>query len=63
MFAKLFGVKAPFSSLLLLGLFYQSTPSCLKVMGWGGVGGPCDFRFSQPKVQILSFPLFWGTFI
>ena len=24
--------------LLLLALFYQSTPSCLKVMGWGGGG-------------------------
>ena len=23
--------------LLLLALFYQSTPSCLKVIGWGGV--------------------------
>ena len=21
---------------LLIALFYQSTPSCLKVMGWGG---------------------------
>ena len=27
--------------LLLLALFYQSTPSCLKVIGGvGGVGGP-----------------------
>ena len=25
--------------LLLLALFYQSAPSCLKVMGWGGGGG------------------------
>ena len=33
--------------LLLLALFYQSTPSCLKVRGWGGVvGGPCDFSVS-----------------
>ena len=24
--------------LLLLALFYQSAPSCLKVMGWGGGG-------------------------
>ena len=31
--------------LLLLAPFYQSTPSCLKVMG-GGVGGPCDFSVS-----------------
>ena len=33
--------------LLLLALFYQSTPSCLKVMGGVGVvGGPCDFSVS-----------------
>ena len=25
------------ATLLLLALFYQSTPLCLKVMGWGGV--------------------------
>ena len=24
---------------LILALFYQSTPSCLKVMGWWGGGG------------------------
>ena len=30
--------------LLLLALFYQSTPSCLKVLGGvGGGGGPWDF--------------------
>ena len=31
--------------LLFFALFYQSTPSCLKVVGgWGGVGGgPCDY--------------------
>ena len=28
--------------LLLFALFYQSTPSCLKV-GDGGGGGPCDY--------------------
>ena len=34
--------------LLLFALFYQSTPSCLKVRGWvGGVGGgPCDYCVS-----------------
>ena len=35
-----------FEPLLLLGLFYQSTPSCLKVMGGVGGGGPCDFCVS-----------------
>ena len=39
-------------TLSLLELFYQSTPSCLKVRGWW-VGGPCDFSVSP----------FWGTFI
>ena len=33
-----------FEPLLLLELFYQSAPSCLKVRG--GVGGPCDFSVS-----------------
>ena len=36
--------------LLLLALFYQTTPSCLKVMGGGGgggVGGLWDFSVSQ----------------
>ena len=40
--------------LLLLALFYQSTPSCLKV-GGGGVGGPCDYCVSP--VQRIGF---WG---
>ena len=39
--------------LLLLTLFYQSTPSCLKVRGWGC--GPCDFSVSP------SFGLDFGT--
>ena len=48
--------------LLLLALFYQSTPSCLKVMGGGGggvggVGGPCDFSVS-PWSKSFFFPLF-----
>ena len=52
--------------LLFFALFYQSTPSCLKVMGgkgWGGGGGgPCDFSVS-PRSK--SFFFFWrgGTFI
>ena len=46
--------------LLLVTLFYQSTPSCLKVMGgvgWcggvGGGGGPCDYCVSP--VQRVGF--------
>ena len=43
--------------LLLLALFYQSTPSCLKVrIGGGGVGGPCDFGVSPSP-----FGLDFGT--
>ena len=43
--------------LLQLALFYQSTPSCLKVMGGGGwVGGPCDFSVSPSP-----FGLDFGT--
>ena len=38
--------------LLLSALFYESTPSCLKVMG--GVGGPCDFSVS-PSPFCLDF--------
>ena len=42
--------------LLLLALFYQSTPSCLKVRGgWVG-GGPCDFSVSPSP-----FGLDFGT--
>ena len=47
--------------LLFFALFYQSTPSCLKVMGgvgWGG--GPCDFSVS-PWSQSFFFP-FLGDF-
>ena len=45
--------------LLFCALFYQSTPSCLKVMGGGvgGVGGPCDFSVSPSP-----FGLDFGTF-
>ena len=43
--------------LLLLALFYQSTPSWLKVRGWwGGVGGPCDYCVSPSP-----FGLDFGT--
>ena len=46
--------------LLFFALFYQSTPSCLKVVGggvgWGGVGGPCDFSVSPSP-----FGLDFGT--
>ena len=43
--------------LLFFALFYQSTPSCLKVMGgWGGVGGQCDFSVSPwSKSFFFSF--------
>ena len=45
--------------LLLLALFYQSTPSCLKVIGWvgwGGGGGPCDYCVSpSPKNWVFGF--------
>ena len=39
-------------------LFYQSTPSYLKVMGGvgGGGGGPCDFSVSpSPGLQFGEF--------
>ena len=40
--------------LLLLALFYQSTPSCLKVIGWwgGGGGGPCDYCVSPSPLGL-----------
>ena len=37
--------------LLFFALFCQSTPSCLKVMGW--VGGPCDYCVSP--IQRIGF--------
>ena len=61
--------------LLFFALFYQSTPSCLKVIGGVECAGghvvmcrrPCGgwpMWFScQPKVQILFFFFFGGTFI
>ena len=53
-----------FETLLLLALFYQSTPSCLKVMGgvcagnhvqaamWCG-GGPCDFSVTPWSISFF----------
>ena len=42
---------------LLFALFYQSTPSCLKVRG--GVGGPFDFSVS-PRSKSFFFSFFGG---
>ena len=47
--------------LLLLALFYQSTPSCLKVMGGGGVGGPYDFSVSPSPFGLDFGTLDFGT--
>ena len=42
--------------LLFFALFYQSTPSCLKVVGGGGGGGPCDYCVSpSPKNWVFGF--------
>ena len=41
--------------LLFFAHFYQSTPSCLKVVGGGVVGwggGPCDYCVSPSPAQI-----------
>ena len=39
---------------LFFALFYQSTPSYLKVVGWGG--GPCDYCVSpSPKNWVFGF--------
>ena len=48
------GHSEPF---LLLALFYQSTPSCLKVMG----GGPCDFSVSPSPFGLDFGTLDFGT--
>ena len=50
--------------LLLLALFYQSTPSCLKVRGgWGGGwgGGPCDSSVSPSPFGLDFGTLDFGT--
>ena len=48
--------------LSLLALFYQSTPSCLKVMGWGGgvvVVVAHKILVSAPVPLVLIRPLNW----
>ena len=46
--------------LLLFALFYQSTPSCLKVRGgWGG--GPCDYSVSPSPFALDFWTLDFGT--
>ena len=46
---------------LLLALFYQSTPSCLKVMGARVVlGGPCDFSVSPSPFGLIFGTLDFG---
>ena len=48
--------------LLLLALFYQSTPSCLKVIGrWWWGGGPCDFSVSPSPFGLDFGTLDFGT--
>ena len=48
--------------LLLLAPFCQSTPSCLKVIGWwGGGGGPCDFSVSPSPFGLDFGTLDFGT--
>ena len=47
--------------LFLLALFYQSTPSCLKVMGGGVGGGPCDFSVSPSPFGLDFGTLDFGT--
>ena len=46
--------------LLLLAVFYQSTPSCLKVRGGGG-GGPCDYCVSPSPFDLDFGTLDFGT--
>ena len=47
---------------LLLGLFDWSTPSWIKVRGWGGVGGGlCDFSVSPSPFGLDFGTLDFGT--
>ena len=48
--------RGHFEPLLLLALFYQNTPLCLKVRSGGVLGGPWDFSASQSP-----FGLDFGT--
>ena len=43
--------------LLFLALFYQSTPSCLKVVGGVGWGGVAHVIIESAPVQRIGF---WG---
>ena len=48
--------------LLFFSLFYQCTPSCLKVVGGvGGVGGPCDYCVSPSPFSLDFGTLDFGT--
>ena len=50
------------SACLLIALFYQSTPSCLKFIKWGlGGGGPCDFSVSPSPFGLDFGTLDFGT--
>ena len=59
--------KEGHSELLLSALFYQSTPSCLKVRGGGGGGGVgwggdlCDFSVSPSPFGLDFGTLDFGT--
>ena len=41
--------------ILFFALFYQSTPSWIKVRGWWCGGGPCDFSVSPWSKSFFSF--------
>ena len=47
--------------LLLLELFYQSTPSCFKVRGGLVGGGPCDYSISLSPFGLDCGTLGLGT--
>ena len=49
--------------LLFFALFYQSTPSCLKVMGGGVVGWVAHVILVSAQGPNPSFFFFGGTFI
>ena len=49
--------------LLFFALFYQSTPSCLKVRGWGGGVVVAHVILVSAQGPNPSFFFFWGTFI
>ena len=49
--------------LLFIALFYQSTPSCLKVGGGGGGGVVAHVILVSAQGPNPSFFFIWGTFI